>query len=230
MKMRIGLHRIVFALTVITTIAASAVVSAEETNSPATIPLIVMDNVPLSDAIRNLARQAGLNFILDPRLPGNSFGANGKWTPPPNVSVRWENITAREALDRVLKEHDLVLVDNPATGVARIAPKDLNVKPVPSTAVDTNSPVIPLIIMTDMPLDEAIKHLAQSAKLDVVLDPKVSNPMAAEGRPMPQPTVSVRWEDITGRQALAAVLDNYDLVMKTNPAGAGYQILPKSGK
>jgi len=32
------------------------------------IPLIVMDDVPLTDAIKNLARQAGLNYILDPKV------------------------------------------------------------------------------------------------------------------------------------------------------------------
>ena len=31
----------------------------------AEIPLIVMDEVPLTDAIKNLARQAGLNYMLD---------------------------------------------------------------------------------------------------------------------------------------------------------------------
>src|ERR1700694_382634 len=29
------------------------------------IPLIVMDDVPLTDAIKNLARQAGLNYLID---------------------------------------------------------------------------------------------------------------------------------------------------------------------
>src|ERR1035437_7468287 len=34
----------------------------------AIIPLIVMDEVPLTDAIKNLARQAGLNYMLDPKM------------------------------------------------------------------------------------------------------------------------------------------------------------------
>jgi len=34
------------------------------------IPLIVMEDVPLTDAIKNLARQAGINYILDPRVAG----------------------------------------------------------------------------------------------------------------------------------------------------------------
>ena len=41
------------------------------------IPTIVMDEVPLTDAIKNLARQAGLNYILDPKV---SFGPHGRRT------------------------------------------------------------------------------------------------------------------------------------------------------
>src|SRR5437879_2702402 len=38
------------------------------------LPLIVIEEVPLPDAIRNLARQMNLNYILDPRVPGSNFG------------------------------------------------------------------------------------------------------------------------------------------------------------
>ena len=39
------------------------------------IPLIVMDDVGLNDAIKNLARQAGLNYMLDPKV---AFGQIGR--------------------------------------------------------------------------------------------------------------------------------------------------------
>src|SRR4249919_3778688 len=32
------------------------------------VPLIVIDDVPLIDAVKNLARQAGLNYLPDPKL------------------------------------------------------------------------------------------------------------------------------------------------------------------
>src|ERR1017187_10417037 len=62
-------------------------------------PLIVMDDVPLTDAIRNLARQAGLNYQLDPKIVYGQIGADGKLTVQPSVSIRWENITAEQALN-----------------------------------------------------------------------------------------------------------------------------------
>jgi hypothetical protein len=49
------------------------------------VPLIVIDDVPLTDAVRNLARQSGLNFQFDPRISA---------TNQPNVSIRFENVSA----------------------------------------------------------------------------------------------------------------------------------------
>ena len=50
------------------------------------VPLIVIDEVPLTDAIRNLARQSNLNFQFDPRITSSN---------QPNVSIRFENVTAQ---------------------------------------------------------------------------------------------------------------------------------------
>ena len=58
---------------------------AKEPQAPASpdtiIPLIVMDDVPLTDAIKNLARQAGLNYMLDPKVNFGQVGPDGKVVP-----------------------------------------------------------------------------------------------------------------------------------------------------
>jgi hypothetical protein len=68
------------------------------------IPFIEMENVPLSDAIRQLARQAHLNLLLDPRLSEPPFARL-------TVSVRWQGVTARDALVALLDNYGLVLVE-----------------------------------------------------------------------------------------------------------------------
>jgi type IV pilus assembly protein PilQ len=92
--------------------------------SGAVIPFIVMDDVPLTDAIRNLARQAGLNYMLDPKIGFGQIGADGKPTPQPSVSIRWENVTAEQALDALLSNYSLQRVDDPKSKIARITVKD----------------------------------------------------------------------------------------------------------
>ena len=73
--------------------------------SEAPLPLIQLDNVPLPDALRQLARQARMNVILDPRVSQAPYRDI-------KVSVRWENVTAREGLIALVDNYDLVLVES----------------------------------------------------------------------------------------------------------------------
>ena len=84
------------------------------------IPLIVMDQVPLLEGIKALARQQGLNYSLDPGIPWTQTGPDGKPGPQPCVSLRWTNITAHQALTALLKNYNLHLIEN-AGSIARIA-------------------------------------------------------------------------------------------------------------
>lgn len=183
------------------------------------LPLIVIDTVPLIDAVRNLARQSGLNYVLDPQVPGSEFGP-GRLAPQPSIKARWTNVTARAALSMLLAEHQLTMVTNPATTVMRIAPTALGVKPVPGSQVGTNTgPAIPLMVMDSVPLTEAIRKVAGAAHINVLLDAQVSAPAFDR-----QGTVSFRWERLGARQALAALLDNYGLVMSEDPTTATARI------
>lgn len=83
-----------------------------------------MDDVGLIDAIKNLARQAGLNYMLDPKVPYGSVGANNVIVPEPKISIRWEKLTAQQALNALLNNYNLVIVDDPKTSIARITVKD----------------------------------------------------------------------------------------------------------
>ena len=106
----------------VTTAAAAADQAAPQPG--AVIPLIVMDDVPLTDAIKNLARQAGLNYMLDPKVAFGQLGADGKPIPQPTVSIRWENVTAQQALNALLNNYNLQLVEDPKSKIARITVKD----------------------------------------------------------------------------------------------------------
>ena len=87
------------------------------------IPTIVMDEVPLTDAIKNLARQAGLNYILDPKVSFGPPEPDGK-VAIPNISIRWENVTAEQALTTLLTTYGLQLIEDPKTKIDRIAVRD----------------------------------------------------------------------------------------------------------
>ena len=108
--------------------AATATDASAQTNAPAqpgaVIPLIVMDDVPLTDAIKNLARQAGLNYILDPKVAFGQPGPDGRPIPQPSVSIRWENVTAAQALTALLGTYNLQLIEDPKSKIARVTVRD----------------------------------------------------------------------------------------------------------
>jgi type II secretory pathway component GspD/PulD (secretin) len=108
-----------------TTVASTLNIQTNANAEPGgVIPLIVMDDVPLTDAIKNLARQAGLNYVLDPKVSFGQAGPDGRPVPQPSVSIRWENVTAAQALNALLSTYNLQLVEDPKSKIARVTVKD----------------------------------------------------------------------------------------------------------
>ena len=114
--------------------AATKAPAAAPSGAPV-IPLIVMDDVPLTDAIKNLARQANLNYMLDPKISFGQLGPDGKPIPQPSVSIRWENITAAQALNALLNNYSLQLVDDPKNKISRVTTQDPAAPPVLITKI-----------------------------------------------------------------------------------------------
>lgn len=109
--------------------ATNATAAAGATNSQASLPPIIIQGAPITAAIEALARQASINYVLDPKIGYGQPGPNGQPNPEPVVSVRWEHVTARQALTALLDNYGLELVENPDTGIARITTKPPNALP-----------------------------------------------------------------------------------------------------
>ena len=119
--------------------AATAAPAITASNGPSQrgpiIPLIIMDEVPLTDAIENLARQAGLNYLMDPKVGFGQPGADGHVVPQPSITIRWENITAEQALYALLANHNLQIVEDARSRIARITNRDPAALPSLATRV-----------------------------------------------------------------------------------------------
>ena len=85
------------------------------------LPLVTFPDAPLVEVVRTLARQAGINIDFDPKV--TQPGPEGQ-PPYGNVSIRWENITAEQALEAILKNNGLRLDRDPRTGVALVVVKE----------------------------------------------------------------------------------------------------------
>ena len=185
-------------------------------------PLIQMESVPLSDAIRNLAAQLQLNYILDARICKGGYLA---YNPP--INVRW-NLGVDQALQRVLAEHGLMVISNATTSVARLMATNAPVKPALVTfASSETNPAIP-DLKIDTTLDKAIEEIANKVHLSVTVSPSLPVPDFTGERTAERCDLWVRWKNIRPEQALAALLDNYELVITTGPTAGTAKIMTKA--
>jgi hypothetical protein len=196
------------------------------------LPLIEMYDVPISTGIENLARQAKINYLIDAKLakkwwPFDSYGQ--AVISEPTVTFRWKNLTARQALSRLLEEHQLDLVENPVTTIARIVDINQVVNPTDASLLGSDTNVIPLIQFQDVPITIGLENLARQAGVNYLLNPKIGfEKTGKNGQIMAEPILSIRWENITAKQAFIAICDDYDLVISKNPTTSIFLISEKS--
>lgn len=107
-----------------TTAATEPTDDSAKAPAPVGIPQIKFSDVPITTAIENLARLANINYMLDPKIGYGQPDANGVIKTEPVLSIRWENITAENALLALLDNYNLQLVHDKRTGIDRITVKD----------------------------------------------------------------------------------------------------------
>jgi hypothetical protein len=137
------------------------------------------------------------------------------------ISGRWTNATPEQALRGILKTNQLIIVTNPATTVARIAPGSIAVWPVnPEVAGIANDAgeQIPLIVIDEVPLLDALRNVCRQAGVRPAFDADVVEAFEYDCE------VYLRWESLTVRQALGALLDNYGLMIKEDRSTATARI------
>ena len=198
-----------------------------------------MNDVPISTAISEFARQAGINYILDPKLFHLPNYANGNVIREPSVTLMWTNLSASNALAGLLDEQGFVMVQDKFTSVSLITGTNhvANIVDASLLGSDTNpasqmTNAPGLLIQFDMaPLDQALKNLTAHDHLDIALDPKVSDYVDPNDPTIHKfhnaPLVSVRWQNVTPRQGIVALCETYDLAIVKDAATGGVLIKPK---
>jgi hypothetical protein len=213
------------------------VIATANCQTEAGIIHIKFSDVPITSAIDNLARMANLNYIVDPKLFAPPGGSNpNEITAEPKLTIDGTNMTAQNALAAILKEHGLVMVQDKFTTVTFITGTNHIANVVDASLLDgntndaaqmTNGPV-PVFRFEMVPLDVTLKNLIAYNHLNVVLDPKVSDYVdPTDYKFHNAPYVSIRWQNLTAKQAIVALCENYDLVVVKDAATGVVSIKPK---
>jgi hypothetical protein len=122
------------------------------------------------------------------------------------------------------------MVENPLTTVVRITYTNQIVNSVDTSLLGSDANVaIPLIQMDVVPLDLALNTFAYEDHIKVVFYDELLGIRSNPGKPpVPQPLVSIRWQNITPKQAIVALCENYNLVIVKDSTTGAIRIKPKN--
>jgi hypothetical protein len=185
------------------------------------IPLIEFQEVPITVGLENLAQQAGLNYLLDPRIGYNQPDRFGRIRPEPIVSLRWENVTAEHAFITLCRNYGLTIASDTNTHVVLIRAWNHDVNYVEPNFFENDTNVIPLIEFQHVPAVVVLKALVKQAGIRCIFSALIDTGHTKNG-----PTLSFRWENLTAKQALAAFCENYDLNIIKYPESGIIRIEP----
>ena len=184
-----------------------------------TLPLITIEDAPLTDAIRVLGRQAGFNIAFDARIT-NEPGV-------PTVTVRWENVTSRQGFYALLNNYNLTAIPEATNSLSLLIVVNSNswaaernllsaIASTNSLEHDTNSAeVMPLITVEDAPIFDAIKTMSRQAGINFQFDPILfQENLALQNR-----TTTFRHENTTARQVLIDLLKEFNLTAVPSKSG-----------
>lgn len=195
------------------TVASASEATADTVSNTAPsdveLPQIKFSDVPLKTAIEALARLANINYMLDPKIGYGQPDANGQIKVEPTLSIRWENITAKNALLALLDNYDLQLIVDKKTGIDRITMKD------PTAPPPLFTKVVQLKYAGVSNIQAAAESVLTDKRSKVLTDPRTSQLVVVATDPEQQAVASLIAQlDTPTRQVL---IETRLVEISTNP-------------
>jgi hypothetical protein len=201
---------------------------------------VSFDNLPLPDAIRQLAKLAGLTCQIDPELL-NRKAADGTPIPPPTVKERWKNVSPLQALDALSENYGCLVLWGPGPNPqpfiyagGAVDPRVIKVNLLDKTpaagalAAPANAnpadEIAEAMTFDKLPVTDAIRQLAGLAGLNIQFDPQLFRAAIRA------PTVNERYTNITPRQAIQKLLDKYGLQLTQIPGNPILRVVAQDPK
>ena len=144
----------------------------EETNPSEIVQPIFIGEVPITQAIEMLASQAGINLMFQPDLFVEVAveGAEPKEQIPMVGPFIWENVTPSGALEALLENHSLQLIENKRTGISKVTKYNAATPPLITEVVqlDHRNPTNMVSLLS------GFFESSSDARIKAIADPKTS--------------------------------------------------------
>ena len=187
-------------------------------------PVIAFDDLELTNTLVQLAKLVELDIQFDPAL-SNLKTPGGPRVCDIKVTEKWREITPLQAMQALLDNFGLQPAPIPGSSALRIIARDPNLPGTSVTTVnltdneqrwgaattnmDEGYAVAGSVSFDNLELPNAIRQLAMLANLNIQFDPALLDKKAADGTPVSPPHVTKKWMNVSARQALQALLDQY---------------------
>lgn len=194
---------------------------------------ISFDDLPLPDAIQRSAKLAGFACQFDPDL-FNRKAADGTPIPPPTVKERWKNVSPLQALYALSENYGCLVLWGPGPNPqpliyagGAVDPRVIKVNLLDKTPAaralaapanaEPGDEIAESLTFDNLPVPDAIRALANLARLNIQFDPQLFTPLDANHALIPFPAVNDKYTNITPRQAIQKLLDKYKLQLTQIP-------------
>ncbi len=143
-----------------------------------------------------------------PSAPAPAAPAPSSANPPSSP-----NAPSARVGDTLSKTPDSVVVAHGSE------PEQLPSNVVTLTNMPGSDEVQDVVAFDSIPLDEAVRMLALKAGLNIIFDPKVLSNVGPDGHAVPitMPVISDKWKNVTSKQALISLLDNWSWQLVLDP-------------
>lgn len=185
------------------------------------VPLIKFEDVPLSIAFENLARQDYIKYLLDPQIdPQYPDSQRIAWVEPV-VTKKWIDATATYAFLDICTNWGFKVFRDPEAGVILVRNRSHDVNFVTPDFYGDDTNMISLIEFRNVRLSIVLKNLAKQIRLKCIFSPQIDPWQLGY-----EPQVNIGWENLTARQAFAALCENYDLSIVEYPGTGIIRVEP----
>jgi len=162
--------------------------------------------VVLASSLTTFAQTATTTTTTTPAAPPP--GASGTISPPSPP-----NAPSARAGDTLAKPPESVVIAHGSE------PDQTAANVIVLTNLPGSDEVQDRVAFDSIPLDEAVRMLALKAGLNIIFDPKLLNTVGPDGHPVPttMPTISDKWRNVTSKEALTSLLDNWGWQLVLDP-------------
>ncbi|HEY1174447.1 MAG TPA: hypothetical protein VGH19_23990 [Verrucomicrobiae bacterium] len=202
-------------------------------SSQAALVDVELAELPVTDALNLVARQAGLSVQIDETLETAKVRPDKLPWGPPTLKIQLKQVAADQVLESMAGAYGLVVDKSRGAELAKLRfarADELVFKRAPKTLPDPLKDLrkIPLLLFDEIPVMQVVQTLALQSRLNLVPSHELMTGTNAQGAAWQEALLTLKIRNVSPQQALEAVLDASGLVVDWSGLGQVGVIYPAS--